>query len=715
MNRVRGDILKTRFIFYLNVLFQMQSTTKKWIYWVSGTLLGIFILLATSISLIPTFIKYYSSSWLEQQGLHGAIEDVTLRLARGKIIVKNVSISRKDKEVLKLGELALQIRPKDILDNKITIESVKVNSLNLLAKQEANSFIFAGISLGNDEKEKAASGNHSTTQWTISIQDIELSDIHSCFEQNTSKQKTILYLCQSTGSLYWKGQAQYMTMLPLSKALTAKGELTITDLTVVDRKNDRLLMTFSNLNMEKINIPSIESINIQNIVLKDFKALREGSNKDKGLHSVQWKEFSVHKFDLLKKNNLKIDRALLSGLAGTLKISESGKPAAIEDIQNLLPESKSTKKQEENSAFTVQVQQASVDTEDTITIIDNSVLPPATHRLGKLHLNVKNIDSTDKSNFSPVDAELKVGDYGSVKISGKAQFFADKATLYTDAKIKALNLAELSDYSNKLLNYKIKSGQLDADLKINIKEGKLDSNATLYLHKFYLEKSDEKSVAREQKELGMPLSSALSLLRGKDDSIKLKLPVTGDLKNPDFSINDAINTVTLKALKQTIINYYVSFGLVPLLEKSYDLATALRFEPVRFDAANSELDNADRQQLDKLAQLLNEKPGVHLVICGHVTRDDRFNLFPMEQEWFIEKSASVDTGDDDTETTTKAPPLPSLSDRQIEKLVDLARKRGEKVKEYLVNKKGIGGDRLILCNPVYNPEDTEPPYTEIKI
>jgi len=172
-----------------------------------------------------------------------------------------------------------------------------------------------------------------------------------------------------------------------------------------------------------------------------------------------------------------------------------------------------------------------------------------------------------------------------------------------------------------------------------------------------------------------------------------------------------VNTVSAKAIKVAVINYYSTLGLLSVVKKAVDLATALRFEPINFSPADTRLNDAAQAYLDKVSSMLHERPGLHIVICGHVTNADRDKILPQTELTGSADSAPLpDTASDAIEVTETV----KLSDDQLDKLLQLARQRGEKTKEYLVTRKGIGADRLILCNPVYTAE-TDRPFVQIKL
>ena len=193
----------------------------------------------------------------------------------------------------------------------------------------------------------------------------------------------------------------------------------------------------------------------------------------------------------------------------------------------------------------------------------------------------------------------------------------------------------------------------------------------------------------------MPINQSLVLLKDKKGRIKLDIPVTGDINSPDFDPKDAIIKATAKATTVTLITFYTPYGLAfaggNIL---FDLARAMNFEPVVFDPGSDILGASHEQQLAKLSELLVERPGVHLTLCGFTNVKDRERLF---------------TGIRDKET------VKPVTGEQLDRLTQLGSSRQDKVKNHLVTVGKIAHDRLILCAPEHKDDAESIGGVEISI
>jgi outer membrane protein OmpA-like peptidoglycan-associated protein len=232
--------------------------------------------------------------------------------------------------------------------------------------------------------------------------------------------------------------------------------------------------------------------------------------------------------------------------------------------------------------------------------------------------------------------------------------------------------------------------------------GVLDSNIALSLYHFQMKSVSKEDAAKLDEMFGMPLNQTLVLLRDKDDSIHLDIPITGDVNNPNFEPMDAIIKATSKAATVTLITFYTPYGLIYAGGNiALNLATALNFDPIEFDPGSTELQTNSKEQLDGLSKLLTEKPQVHLTLCGITNKQDVFALYP-----------ELKPKKENADKTNKDAPL---TKEQTLKLDQLARDRQVNSKNYLIKQHNIDHSRLILCAPEHKDNDENISGVEINI
>ncbi len=90
-------------------------------------------------------------------------------------------------------------------------------------------------------------------------------------------------------------------------------------------------------------------------------------------------------------------------------------------------------------------------------------------------------------------------------------------------------------------------------MKLVSKDEVLDGKVDLILRQLELGKVDSQSGLQSQ--IPVPLDTALNTLRDKNNTIKLTIPIEGNMNDPKFDVRDAINQVLATALKTGALSY----------------------------------------------------------------------------------------------------------------------------------------------------------------
>jgi hypothetical protein len=295
-----------------------------------------------------------------------------------------------------------------------------------------------------------------------------------------------------------------------------------------------------------------------------------------------------------------------------------------------------------------------------------------------------------------VSLAARLGDFTDLRVTGTVVPFADRPTFDMKGTLRRLDLPPFSAYSARVVGYNLSSGQGDADLDLRADQGVLDGKAKLTLRKLTLAPGDAKRMERLNRELTMPLDAALSLLRDKDDTIELDLPVSGDLEDPSVGVADVVRTALGKGLTSTALNYakYVlqPFGAVVIAVQLAGKATALRLDPVPFEPGSATLGAKGADYAAKIATLLGNRPRLSLRVCGRAAAPDRAALA-------AEAAEALGSG--------QAPADPDTA------LNALAGARGKAFRDALVQAYGIAPERLIACLPEVDPDPKGTPRVEL--
>lgn len=691
----------------------MAASMRKYMKYLSITLASIIVLLAIAVVLLPTTLKWGINHWFEEHNLNSHVESVDFKLFDGQLSLKNLTVLRGQQPTLKLGSIIVRIEPGALFHHKIVLQQFSLDNFNLLAEQiKGQPTLVAGIALPSNTEAKTVTKKqaNATQPWQVEVQHIELSNISSCYRQT---KKTPQTLCASLHRFNWQGKLSltlYSDTKKLSNSLQTNLSLNLKGLKLEDSHQTKPLFSVAQLALDKIHLQGLDSIAIKSIAVNEMNALPRLNSASTKLpnYVLQVKLLSATGIAIQKQQAVALKDISAHGLQIVLQRDADGKLEADKQLMKYQAAPSTPPEKVANTTtvpakpIRLTLNQLSLLDQSSFYFIDQAVKPASRLEFHDLQLSLQNIDSTKSQARSPLQLNLRFAHHGQIKLQGDVAVFAKRPTLNVTGKLTGINLTDFNAYTEQSIQHYVKSGQLNADISININEGKLDSTTQMTLQKFYVEPITEQEAKQYQQQLGLPLGTALSLLRNRDDSITLKLPVNGDIDAPDFSLSDIVGKVSSKAIKTAIINYYTPFGVINLATGLFDLATAIRFDPIEFPVSEATLQPDNLQHLDKLTQMLTERPQLHLVVCGVATQADRLAWFP-------------DKGDNKTDDKDKKESkLPALTEAQTQRLNTLAQQRGRAVKEYLVNEKQIAADRLILCTPKYSPGDTNPPRVELQ-
>ena len=633
-----------------------------------------------------------------------AMHDLSLLQRDDKKHIDSLRFKQLTINDIKLSRLnALSIN--DIRISEPGIYLVKLSSSDWeyqqwMPQSSANKQTSKKISEEKPAKESAA--------FKFTLNNLIINDSDLCYLD----QKPSLYYCLTARALSWQGKLQYNTLAstPDTINLHAEGELELLQPNIRNHSIDRDLLRFKKLALIKLKITDRKDITIDQFKLDELAALQRSEQDNDNTLS----------FDNLAIDNIKyadnkiiINSLSLKGLASTVSKNKDGnwefdKWLVKKDTEKTEASStvKQTSPEKHKKPLAISLNDLSITTDKKIIFTDNSTQPAMKIGLNSLTFDAKKIATDKPDTSSRFKLFAKTTRHGTINIEGTAKPFAKKISFDATGKLKGFDLRAATPATRKAIGHIIQSGQLDADLKLHAVDGVLDSNIALSLYQFKIKATNKENAKKLDAKFGMPLNQTLVLLRDKDNSIHLDIPITGDVSNPDFDPMDAIIKATSKAATVTLITFYTPYGLIYAGGNlAFDLATALNFDPVEFKPGSAEVSSSASQQLDSLTKLLSEKPQVHLTLCGVTNQQDTFALFPTLKE----KPADKKTGSENNKTEIK------LTHEQLLQLNQLARDRQINSKNYLVKQRGIKHDRLILCAPEHKNTDDAIAGVEIEI
>lgn len=602
-------------------------------------------------------------------------------------------------EFNKLDLLGIQLQNARVL----AIDSIALNKPTVsVAKDSKGDWKFERWLLQPTETETTPPSDDETQTnggdaVSIKLGDVTITDAEACYQQPALAGSTdAVDYCLSLADIKWLGTVG-ITTAPNDRPaeLDIKGNVVLVGLDIANNILKRDLLTFKQLEISKLDVNSIEDLSFDAFDLDDINGLELSHSENTHTLSINNVNVTAFKYG---DRALTINKVAINDLGLDLTQKADGSL----DIEQWKVEttdettvSETAKANGDTKPITISLGEFSLETKRTVQFTDMSVTPNMQIGFKQILLNVKNLDSANPQQESPIELVANTLRHGTIEIKGVVMPFESKPSFDATGKITGIDLRVASPKAEQAIGHIIKSGQLDADLKLLSEQGQLDSNIALVLHHFNLKAKSKKDAAALDETFGMPINQSLVLLKDKKNRIKLDIPITGDINDPNFNPTDAIIKATTKATTVTLITFYTPYGLAFAGGNVlFNLATALNFDPLSFEPGSAQLKDAHKEQLANLAKLLVERPQVHLTLCGFSNLKDRDKMF--------------------TEIIDPKKIKP-VSAANLPKLKQLGSERQESVKNYLIDIGKIEHNRLILCEPEHNDDAESLAGVEISI
>ncbi len=346
----------------------------------------------------------------------------------------------------------------------------------------------------------------------------------------------------------------------------------------------------------------------------------------------------------------------------------------------------------EGEAFTFEIGRIAFAAPATIRFRDEGLSPVFSKQIHIEVLELMPVDNRQPSNETQFRLTLKDDDYLSHEMEGRVQPFSDKMNLSLDAKTRELALNELSPYISDALGFEVKAGQLDNDFTAKIVDDELDGQAKVLLRgaNFTSGGPEEGEDLDVIGQTAIPLNVALNMLKDGDGNIKLKIPIDGNVNDPNFGVQYIVGLVVQKAVmsqaKNYLINTFVPYGQVLSVAMSAgSYALKVRFEPLIYAPTQVEPGPEQMAFIDQFVVLMQDKKDLQIQLCPIATPAD-LNL----------------------------PVGSTLSSEQRQQLEALADSRADLFKRHVMEK-GIESARLLICGAEVKTGESAKPSLKLSV
>jgi uncharacterized protein involved in outer membrane biogenesis len=239
----------------------------------------------------------------------------------------------------------------------------------------------------------------------------------------------------------------------------------------------------------------------------------------------------------------------------------------------------------------------------TINFTDRNIQPAFSANLTEVGGRVSGLASGEGQK-ADVDLRGTLENYAPLTITGSINPFRETFLVDLQANFQDMDISSLTPYSGRYRGYTIQKGKLSLDLQYLIVKQKLESENRVFLDQLTLGDQVESPEATK-----LPVKLAIALLKNRKGEIKLNLPVTGNVDDPQFSVGGVI----LKILKNILVKAATSpFALLGAILGGGEEISFLEFE-----YGSSAIPPTGEKKLSQLSKVLYERPSLKMEIEGH--------------------------------------------------------------------------------------------------
>ncbi len=243
-------------------------------------------------------------------------------------------------------------------------------------------------------------------------------------------------------------------------------------------------------------------------------------------------------------------------------------------------------------------------------ISDASGLPGSTEIVvDEIEATLSAINSADPA-AAPVavHASANVDGTGTFVMDGTLSLFAPAIGADLTTTIRTLPLKPFGPYAGRFVGYGVDRGRMNVTLPVKVAERKLDGTLDFSFDGLFLGESVESPDAPD-----LPIKLGLALLRDSNDRVASKIPFSGDLTDPQFSLGGLI--------WQAFLNLIGKAATAPFQLLASVFSEGEDLSHVAFEPGTDVLAEGSLSRLDALGRALSERPALHLRVLTASTTE----------------------------------------------------------------------------------------------
>ncbi len=367
---------------------------------------------------------------------------------------------------------------------------------------------------------------------------------------------------------------------------------------------------------------------------------------------------------------------------------------------------------------------------------DLSLILPFAAQIKSLDGGAHGISSDQKST---IKVDLKGNAYDLAPVDIKGEISPYQGNFDVDLKFDGMPMPLVTPYMVQFAGYKIEKGKLTMGLHYQVEKGQLKASNNILIDQLELGEQVDNPNA-----VSLPLGLAIALLKDSDGKIKLDVPLTGSLEDPQFSIGGIIFDALVNVLTKIVTS---PFNAIASLAGSDEDLSVVSFAP-----GKDVLDAKETGKLDGVAKALIEKPVLNIEVKGAAFEEQDWPI--LREEALLDqlkkiKAAELSeeagkkvraeyvelTEDDYNDLLADAfiKQFPTLGEKNLlgtpkligsdgdfykaakqkmseiikpdpKRLKDLASERSQAIAKYIVQKGGVPNERVFILDSALDPK-----------
>jgi len=542
---------------------------------------------------------------------------------------------------------------------------------------------------------------HSETEWLISLDpDLQLNNLYASTQGFNLESEAINYAGTVNVSINESETAP---------DINATGNIGASGLHVTSPEAITLAQLGS-ASIQNINFASPLNISASQISLNDARLLKAESDNTP---VVTWGAIEINNARTTTEL-AHFESVAVNSLGVTLQRRKDGslylplpktKSQADETEETSKPDREPT---DTGTPMGIRIDQLNISNDSQIDFADSSIKPAYSAKVKLRNFSIKNINTSNINQATTIDIGAVINRYAEVSTTGYIKPFMKIPDAKLKTTISGVNLTRISAYAVDRSGYLINNGSMNLESGLQIENNIIDEIIRLKLHNLELAVGDQEKASATDAKLAIGLPAALGLLKDSKDDIKLNLPITGDLTDPNFDFSHAITVVLSKALAKGT-TAYAAYALQPwgaallVKEVAGKMITQVNLDPIIYEPGVNELTDDMALYLEKISGLMKERPGIELKICARATEADRKEMARkiLEEKRYLKK---------DEPTLEQAREV--VADNT---LITLAEDRMFSIKDILIEQHQIPQDRLQTCLPKLDGNIDAAPMVDLQI